>query len=72
MNPRRRARVLQRPLVVPPAPERRAPISADAIRAAYGAHQGHEHGGRRGLGCRTCRRYLEALVEARARERAQS
>lgn len=57
-----------RELVVPPDPPR-APIPADALRAAYSAHQGHEHDGRRGLGCRTCRRYLQALILARTSER---
>lgn len=66
MNPRRRARALQRPLVVPPAPRR--PVSADAIRAAFGAHKSHEHRGLVGYGCRTCRRYVVGIATSRATE----
>ena len=71
MNPRRRARVLQRPLVVPPEQQtpNRVTIGPQALRAAWAAHMGHEHDGRRVRGCSTCRRYLEGLVAARAAER---
>jgi len=59
----------RRTLTVPP-PGHRAPINGDALRAAHDAHANHEHGGQRlGNDCRTCRRYLAALIDARARER---
>jgi hypothetical protein len=69
----RAARTPRRPLVVPPTQPSgtRAPIGADAIRAAYSAHVGHEHAGDLGFRCPTCSRYLAALVEARAREWAE-
>jgi hypothetical protein len=59
-----------RPLTVPPMlpAGTRAPIGPDALAAAYTAHKGHEHEGRAGYGCPTCRHYLEALVTARAAE----
>jgi hypothetical protein len=68
----RAVRASQRPLVVPPyAPlGNRVTIGPDALRAAYGAHIGAEHEGRRGYGCRTCRRYIEAVIAARATARA--
>ena len=61
----------QRPLLVPPGPplQHRAHIGHHALSAAYGAHKGHEHAGRPGLGCATCGRYLAAVVAARAAER---
>lgn len=46
----------------------RARVDAAALRAAYGAHLG-THGGRVGYRCRTCYRYVRALVRAEATER---
>jgi hypothetical protein len=74
MNRRERARTYRRPLVVPPmpigepptpVPANRAPIGWAALRAGFTAHKGATHGGHTGRGCRTCARYLEALVTAR-------
>lgn len=68
----RAARYPRPPAVVPPYGPlgNRVTIGPDALRAAYGAHIGAEHEGRRGYGCRTCRRYIEATIAARATERA--
>jgi hypothetical protein len=68
VNPSRRRRATQRPLVVPAPLEQRRPLSADALRAAFGAHKGHEHHGAVGYGCRTCRGYVLAIATARTRQ----
>ncbi len=64
MNNRRLPRAARgaRELVPPP----RAPIGENALRAAYGAHKSDRHGDQPGRGCRTCRRYLAALIAAQA------
>jgi hypothetical protein len=67
VNPSRRRRALQRPLVPPPILER--DVGPDALRAGYGAHKGDQHDGKIGRGCRTCSRYLAALTAARAAQR---
>lgn len=71
--PPRAARAPHLPLVVPPWPASgaRAPIGADATAAAYGAHIGDQHDGRRGPRCPTCRAYIAGLAAALDRERAQ-
>jgi hypothetical protein len=66
VNPARRRRAQQRPLVVPaPAPR---PVSADALRAAFGAHKTDQHRGSVGYGCRTCRGYVLGIATARAHQ----
>jgi hypothetical protein len=68
--PRPAAAAARRPLIVPPEPHT-APIGEQALRAAYEAHKSHEHAGQPGRGCSTCRRYLTAVVHARAAERLE-
>lgn len=50
--------------------DHRTPPSADAIRAAHGAHRGSDHYGQLGRGCRTCTRYLIGLTVARITDEA--
>ena len=57
----------RRPLAVPPPLVDRVEPGPDAIRAAFGAHMAAEHSSLVGRGCRTCRRYVSATVDARAR-----
>lgn len=46
------------------APENRAPVTANAVRAAYGEHKSTAHAGQLGRTCRVCRRYLAGIAVA--------